>query len=231
MPVESPVVQRTALVAGGTGLTGAALLRLLLLTHDYTRVHALTRRPLLLDNARLANRVLDFDMLATRLAGMRCDDAYCCIGAAQGPRASLAELQRVDRDLVVAFGKAAKAAGATRLVVVSAADADCTSARPFLACKGEMEIMLREMRFASLEIMQPGAVIGVRAQGGAGDVARAGLLPLLNPLLVGNMAKKQAISAEDLAAAMLGAGRSLRRGVHCHAAGNLRDLAVAGRRL
>ena len=59
---ESKVVQqapqRVALVAGASGLTGAALLRLLLIGTDYARILAVTRRPLLQDHPRLANRVL-----------------------------------------------------------------------------------------------------------------------------------------------------------------------------
>lgn len=231
MVAGSAATQRVALVAGGTGLTGSELLRLLLRNNDYVRVHALTRRPLLMDHARLANRILDFAALEKQLAGLKCDDAYCCMGAAGGPAAQPAELQRVDRDLTLAFARAARVAGATRLVVVSAALAHRESARAFLACKGELEMALRELRFASLEILQPGPVLGLRAHGGAADLARLALLPLLNPLLPGNMAKRRAIPATQLAAAMLGAARSQRRGIHCHAGTGLRDLAAAGRRL
>jgi uncharacterized protein YbjT (DUF2867 family) len=219
-----------ALVAGGTGLTGTALLQLLLRNNDYARVHALTRRPLPLDHPRLANRILRFEELGARLMGLRCNDAYCCIGAAQGPRAPVAQLRSVDRDLVLAFARAAQAAGATRLVVVSAAHADSKSPRPFLACKGEMEQALRELRFTSLEILQPGAVLGLRPGAGPADILRLGLLPLLNPLLQGAMAPSRSIAAVDLAAAMLGAGRSQRQGVYAYTGRNLLDLAVAGRR-
>jgi uncharacterized protein YbjT (DUF2867 family) len=227
---DSQAGQRTALAAGGTGLTGTALLQLLLRNNDYSRVHALTRRPLPLDHPRLANRILKFEELGARLVGLRCNDAYCCIGAAGGPRAPAAQLRSVDRDLALAFARAAQAAGATRLVVVSAAGADSGSPRPFLASKGEMEQALRELRFASLEILQPGAVLGLRPGAGLADILRLGLLPLLNPLLQGRMASSRAVSAADLAAAMLGAGRSPRLGAHVYAAQNLRDLAVAGRR-
>ncbi len=228
--VDSQGSQRVALVAGGTGLTGAALLQLLLRNNDYTRVHALTRRPLPLDHPRLANRILQFEDLGARLTGLRCTDAYCSLGAAHGPRAPRAELMRVDRDLVLGFARAAQAAGATRLVVVSAAGAGSKSPLPFLACKGEMEAALRELRFSSLEILQPGPVLGLRPGAGPMDLLRMALLPLGNSFLQGKLAAKRSIPAEDLAAAMLGAGRSPRRGVYCHAGQNLRDLALAGRR-
>jgi uncharacterized protein YbjT (DUF2867 family) len=56
---ESP--GRTALVAGGSGLVGGQLLPLLLQSPQYTRVHALSRRPLPFDHPRLANRVVRFE--------------------------------------------------------------------------------------------------------------------------------------------------------------------------
>jgi uncharacterized protein YbjT (DUF2867 family) len=230
LAVESQAAQRVALVAGGTGITGAALLRLLLGNNEFARVHAVTRRPLPLDHPRLANRILKFEELGARLAGLRCTDAFCSIGASLGPRASAAQLRQVDVDLVLAFARAAQAAGATRLVVVSAARADRAATPPFQRSKGEMEALLRELRFPSLEILQPGPVLGLRAQATATDMLRLALLPLLNPLLQGGMAPSRAIQATDLAAAMLGAARSQRRGVYCYAGQGLRDLAIAGRR-
>ncbi len=230
MAAESQVAQRVALVAGGTGVTGTALLQLLLRNHEFSRIHAVTRRPLPLDHPRLANRILKFDELAARLAGLRCTDAFCCLGAALGPRAPAAELRQVDVDLVVAFARAAQAAGAMRVVVISAARADPKAPQPFQRCKGEMEFALREMRFPSLEILQPGPVLGLRPQGTATDMLRMAFLPMANPLLHGSMAPSRAIQATDLAAAMLGVARSQRRGVYNYAGQSLRDLAVAGRR-
>lgn len=227
---QTPAAQRVALVAGGNGLTGMALLQLMVRNNDYARVTALTRRPLAFDHQRLVNRILRFEELASRPAGLACTDAYCCLGAAGGPQAAAADLRAIDRDLVVAFAKAALAAGARRLVVVSAAGADSRSPRPFLASKGEMETTLRAMRFASLEILQPGPVLGMRPKSGAGELVKMAVLPLLNPLLRRSKSQAGAIAATDLAAAMLGAGRSPRQGVYAHSGQNLRDLAVAGSR-
>ncbi len=86
-------------------------------------MQALTRRPLPIEHSRLTNRILHYEELAARLAGSRCDDAFCCLGAAGGPRATEAALRKVDLELTLAFARAARAAGATRLVVISAAGA------------------------------------------------------------------------------------------------------------
>jgi uncharacterized protein YbjT (DUF2867 family) len=227
---NTQAVPRTALIAGASGLTGSELLKLLLRGGDYGRIHAITRRPLLVDHPRLANRILKFDELGARLTGLRCNDAFCCIGAAGGPGADVAELRKVDLELVVTFARAALSAGATRLVVVSAAGADKAADKPFRRIKGEMEAALRELRIASIDLLQPGAVLGIRPGSGAGDYLRAGLLPMVSPFLGGKAAASRGISAADLAAAMLGAARSQRRGVYAYAGQSLRDLAAAASR-
>ena len=229
MPVEAPIPQRMALVAGGTGLTGRALLQLLLKGADYARIHAITRRPVLLDNPRLANRVLPLEQVAARLAGTKVNDAFCCLGAPQARRGTRAQLRPVDVDLTLAFARAALGLGATRLVVVSAAGAGQGAASDFLKVKGELESALRELKVPAIDIMAPGVVTGLRAQMQPADWL-AMLRPLANPLLHGSLAARRAISPETLAAAMLGAARSQRGGVHVYSGTSLQELAESGLR-
>jgi uncharacterized protein YbjT (DUF2867 family) len=232
MAEAKPVQQtppRVALVAGASGLTGDALLRALLANNDYSRVLAVTRRPLLQDHPRLANRVLPMEQVQAGLAGQRCTDAFCCIGAPQARAGSLAQLTPVDVDLTLALARTAQALGATRFIVVSAAGADRNSKQPFLKAKGEMEAALRAVRFASVDILQPGVVLGIRAQMGVGAVLQMLLLPLVNPLLAGSLARRRAIAATDLAAAMVGAARSQRTGTSQYDGHSLQELARRGR--
>jgi len=230
MAVEIQPAPRVALVAGGTGLAGGALLRALLAGADYARVHAITRRPLLLDHPRLAIRVLAMDQIPAKLAGTKINDAFCCLGAAQARSASVAELRTVDLESTLAFARAAQALGATRLVVVSAAGASPSAAQPFLRVKGEMELALRELRFPSLDVLQPGAVFGLRPQASATALLQMLLRPAANPFLQGRLAAFRAISGEDLGAAMAGAARVRRGGVQLYAGQALRALSQAGRR-
>lgn len=222
---------RNALLAGATGLTGGTLLQLLLECGDYARVHALTRRVLPLDHPRLANRVVRLSELDRRLPGVRADDAFCCVGAAGGPAATAQELQAVDVGLVLAFATAARSAGATRLVVISALGADAASSNPFLRAKGEMEAALRGLDFKSLDIVRPGAVLGVRDGAGVGGLLGQGLRVLTNPLRVGRLAPTRALPSANIAAAMLAAARTGRRGVTLYSGQALEDLAAGKRRL
>jgi len=229
MPVEAPIAQRMALVAGGTGLTGRALLQLLLKGSDYARIHAVTRRPVPLDHPRLANRILPLEQVQAKLTGTRVNDAFCCLGAPQARRGTRAQLRPVDLELTLAFARAALALGATRFVVVSAAGAGRDAAGDFLKVKGELEAALRELRFPAIDIMAPGVVTGLRAQMQPADWL-AMLRPMLNPLLRGSLAGHRAVAPETLAAAMLGAARSQRGGVHVYSGTSLQELAESGLR-
>lgn len=198
---------RVALLAGASGLTGSALLRRLLDTAEFARVIALSRRLLPVEHARLANRILRFEEMEHSLKGLRCSDAFCTLGAAGGPRAAEAELRAVDLALVLAFARTARAAGATRLVVVSAAGADPAAATAFLRTKGEMESALRELGFPSVDVLRPGAVLGARHGDGPGDLLRSGLLRLAAPLLRRSAGALHAMPAGDLAATMRSVAR------------------------
>lgn len=219
---------RVALLAGASGLTGGALLKLLLRDDTFSRVIALSRRPLPVEHARFANRILRFEELELRLKGLHCTDAFCALGAAGGPRAAEPALRAVDLQLVMAFARAAHAAGATRLVVVSAAGARKDGAHPFQRVKGEMEAGLREVGFAALDILQPGVVFGPRREDGLGASLRQGVLAIVSPMLRRSK-ELNALSGEQLAGAMLAVARSRRRGANQYSGDSLASAVQSGR--
>lgn len=221
-------VRRIALVAGANGLTGSSLVRLLVLGGHYDRVEALTRRPLPMENPRLVNRILNYEELAARLAGSRCDDAFCCLGAAGGPRADPASLRKVDLNLTLAFGRAARAAGASRLVVISTARASQKAHGEFQRIKAEMEVAVRDLQFAAVDILQPWMVVGDRPGGRAVETLRQLAAPLVNLTLAGKFSDLRWVGGDELAAAMLGAARGQRRGVNTYSGKKLQQLTSAG---
>src|SRR6202041_3215984 len=187
---------RVALVAGGSGLVGAALLPLLLQSPQYTRVHALSRRPLPFDHPRLANRVVRFEAsLQAQLKGLQCQDAFCCLGTTIREAGSQAAFRAIDRDLVLEFAQLALASGAERMVVVSALGANAASKNFYLRVKGEMEKALEGLRFRALDILEPSLLLGARReQRLQGLGAQAGMW-LGNPLLLGSWARYRGIAA------------------------------------
>lgn len=204
---------RIALLAGASGLTGGCALDALLGAPDVSRVIAITRRPLGREHPRLANRIVQFERLETQLKGASCDVALCCLGTTQRKAGSQQRFRAVDVDCVVAFARAARAAGAKRFVVVSSAGADPQSRNFYLRTKGDMEQELETLGFESLDILQPALLLAWRSEMRPLERAARALMPLVNPLLRGKYLPYRGISARTVGAAMVGATRSGRRGV------------------
>jgi uncharacterized protein YbjT (DUF2867 family) len=223
---------RVALVAGASGLVGSHLLPLLLEADEYTRVHALSRRPLPLEHPRLANRVLRFDQpLQTQLKGLSCHDAFCCLGTTLRTAGSEAAFRAVDHDLVMAFARVALAAGATRLVVVSSIGASPEARNFYLRVKGETERDLQALQPASLDLLQPSLLLGFRRERRPLEVLAQGLMWAVRPLLAGRWSQYRAVDAALVAAAMRGAARSGRRGVYRYGYADFARLAALTRPL
>lgn len=218
---------RTALVAGASGLVGGHLLAVLLEAPEYARVYALSRRPLATEHPRLANRIVRFGQLGAQIAGLRCDDAFCCLGTTLREAGSREAFRSVDCGHVLEFAHAARAAGARRLVVVSSVGADARAKAFYLRVKGEMEEGLTGAGFTSLDILQPSLLLGWRRELRAVELTAGLTLPLVNPLLRGSVARFRAIPARTVAAAMLGAARSGRRGVYRYTWDGIQQLATA----
>ena len=216
---------RVALLAGASGLTGGYVLEALLEAADFSRVIAVTRRPLAREHARLANRIVQFDRMETQLQGSSCDVALCCLGTTIARAGSRANFREVDVDYVLAFARTARAANAQRFVVVSSAGADSRARNFYLRTKGEMEEELQTVGFPALDILQPGLLLGWRQEMRPLELAAMAFMPLLNPFLLGKRAAFRAISARAVAAAMVGAARSGRKGVQRYVNPGIRALA------
>ncbi len=203
-----------ALLAGASGFVGTRVLDALLDAPEVARVLAVTRRPLGREHPRLANRIVQFDHLERQLAGLKGQVAFCCLGARLGERdgAGNEAVRRVDLGYTLAFARAAKAAGAARFVVISAAGADVAAKSDYLRVKGELEQMLAGLGFGALDILQPAMVLGWPREMRAADVVRRAVMPLVNPFLVGQRAAQRGVPMATTAAAMLGTLRSGRRG-------------------
>jgi uncharacterized protein YbjT (DUF2867 family) len=222
---------RIALVAGGSGLVGGQLLPLLLQSPQYTRVHALSRRPLPFDHARMANRVVRFEAsLQAQLKGLQCQDAFCCLGTTIREAGSQSAFRAIDHDLVVEFGQLALGCGAQRLVVVSALGANAASKNFYMRVKGEMERALEALHIRSLDILQPSLLFGARRDLRVLELGAQAAMHLLNPLLLGSWSRFRAIPAATVAAAMCGVAASSRRGVYRYTHDAIVRLAAAGAR-
>jgi len=226
-PKTSTTAPRRAVVAGASGLIGRELLPLLCADPETSEVHALVRRPLVgLDaglDLRVQQHVIDYTSLAGALPA--CDDAYCCLGTTIDVAGSQAAFRAVDFDAALAFASAARAAGATRLAVVSALGASTASTVFYSRVKGEMEAAIATLGFDVVVIARPSLLAGDRAA--LGQKTRIGErvgLWLTAPFGALVPRSVRPIAAGRVAAAMLAALRQARPGVRIVLSGELQTL-------
>ena len=206
-------------------MVGSCLLQVLVEAPEYTRVYALTRRPLGRDHAKIANRIVIFNRLAEQLKGLNAQDAYCCIGTTIKEAGSQDEFRDADVEAVLRFAEAARALGATRFAVVSSVGADINSKKFYLRCKGEMEEGVSRIGFPALDIFQPSLLLGPRKHARPLETLGKLLAPAVNPLLTGARESWRAIPAQTVARGMLGAARRGGRGVYRHTYATICQLA------
>ncbi len=149
-----------ALLAGATGLTGHELAALwAAAVPSPATLHLLVRRALPA-GARQKVHVVDFQQLPVLPAA---SSAYCCLGTTIKVAGSQAAFRAVDHTAVLAFARAARAAGVQRFAVVSALGASPRAVSFYSRVKGEMEADLATLGFASLVIARPSLLAGKRS--------------------------------------------------------------------
>lgn len=235
MPTDH--TQRTALLAGATGLVGRELLQLLLADPRYSAVHCVGRRAPAVQHTKLVTHVVDFvnnTKLAAQLSALPvCDDVYIALGTTIKVAGSQAAFKAIDYDAVVAIAQANMAQSATnkiatdyRLGVVSAMGADTASSVFYNCTKGQMEATVSGLGYASLSIARPSLLAGDRAalQQTARPAEQLGL-KLMGAMSFLIPANYRAIQAAEVAQAlhcMVTAGHS---GTRIALSGQLHDLA------
>jgi uncharacterized protein YbjT (DUF2867 family) len=166
---------RTVLVAGATGLVGREILQGLLADDSVVAVHSLGRRELQLQHPKLTQHRVDFKALP---ALPSVGEAFIALGTTIKVAGSQEAFRAVDFDAVLAVAKAAKAAGAKRLGVVSAMGADKGSSIFYNRVKGETEEALSALGFDALVIARPSFLAGDRQA--VGQPVRSGEKLALN---------------------------------------------------
>lgn len=191
------------LLAGATGLIGREILALLLADPAVAQVHTLGRRAPVQTHARLQHHLSD---LRTLPALPPLDTAFIALGTTIKVAGSQEAFRAVDHDAVLAVARAAQAAGARRLGVVSAMGADARSSIFYNRVKGETEDALSAMGFDRLVIARPSLLIGDRASLGqpvrSGEGVGAVVSAWLRPLIPANY---RAIRVEHVARALVDA--------------------------
>jgi len=207
-----------ALLAGASGLVGREIAR-----HwpGPGTLHTLLRRP---PPGAAAGKALVVDFAALP-ALPRAGTAFCALGTTIKTAGSQAAFRAVDFDAVLAFARAARAAGVSRFATVSALGANARSSNFYSRVKGEAEAALAELGFDCLLIARPSLLVGDREA--IGQPTRSGetlAIALTRPLAPLIPAAWRPISAATVARALLRAAADARPGLRVLSSGEMQSL-------
>lgn len=215
-PAATQATTRVALLAGATGLVGEALLTQLLADPLYATVVTTGRRA---PPSPGRSRFVASSSLSPTLAdiGQRVDDAFCCLGTTRRKAGSRAAFEQVDFHLVLAFARAAHAAGARRFVVVSSLGASARSLSFYLRVKARMEEAVSEVGFEAVHVLRPSLLTGARSELRLAENLAEQVLNRVAPLMRGPLTAYRPVAATEVAASMRAAARMARAGFYIHA--------------
>ena len=199
---------RIALV-GATGLIGSSLIQYGVGRSDLFRIIGIARREAPLpQGARMELLVAETAGWPDAIAAANADVLVCALGTTWAKAGKdEATFRAVDHDLVLACGKAAKAAGIRQIIMVSSVGADAGAKNFYLRVKGEAEQQLGKLGLTRLDVLRPGLLRGPREERRPAE--KLGMLasPVADLLLHGQFRKYRSIKAEVLVRAIIGLTR------------------------
>ena len=222
------ITKKTVLLAGATGLVGNAILQRCVADRKIAAIVVPTRRPVSIKHPKIRNIVMDLlagengepspalsDAIAKASAG-EIDSYISALGTTIKTAGSREAFISVDRDLVCRFAEIAKQHNARQVVFVSSVGATRQTDNFYLRVKGETEDLLERMKFARVDILRPGVLLGPRADSRPGEAIAQKLSFIYNPLLQGPLRRYRAIKADAVAAATLALLRKKDPGIFVH---------------
>lgn len=195
--------ERSALIAGATGLIGGHVLDILLSNPAYGKVITLGRNKPERIHTRLISLTGNFNKPGEVLDGHRIDDIYCCLGTTMKKAGSRPAFFKVDFEYVVSLAEYGLDNGARHFMLVSSSGANAKSSNFYLRVKGEVENTLKVLNYRSMHVMRPSLLLGERGESRPGEKFAELLLKALRPVMVGPLVKFRPIEARSVAAAMV----------------------------
>ena len=206
--------QRTALLAGASGLIGGHCLDLLLRDPVYGKVIVLARRPLSGRHPKLEQHIADFDRLTDDARIFHVDDVFCCLGTTIKQVGSQEVFYKVDCLYPLEIARLALKHSAKQFLIVTALGADPKSRVFYNRVKGEVEQKLTPLGFQALYIFRPSLLLGNRQEIRLGEEIVKNLFKPLSRIMVGPLKKYRPIEARTVAHAMVQTAKKDLKGIY-----------------
>ena len=189
-----------SIVLGSTGLIGKHLLNYL--GEKDLSVIAITRRPIEDIPKNASPMIIDFDEFLDQGHLPDCEHIYICLGTTIKKAGSQESFKKVDLDYCLDFANKARESGATTISLVTSVGANADSKNFYLKTKGKLENEIKAMGFDSVNIFQPGLLLGNRDEIRPLEFLGQYGSFLLNMVLFGSLKKYRSIEASKVANAM-----------------------------
>ena len=201
-------MSKTAIILGGTGLTGGILLNKLLADSTYSKIKLFSRSSADVKSEKLEQYLINLFQLENYKEDFTGDVVFCCIGTTAAKTKDSAKYKQIDYGIPVKAAKIAKENKIDTFVVMSSMGADVTSNTFYSQIKGEMERDVLKQKIKNTYILRPSLIGGDREEFRLGERIGKGIMSVLNPLFVGGLKKYKMIHPEDIASCMQSLAKS-----------------------
>ncbi|WP_456275979.1 oxidoreductase [Bacillus sp. AK128] len=195
--------QKSALIAGASGLVGSELLTYLLNEPGYEKVNAIVRKPLGIEHPKLMEIICDFDKLEEVQEYFAVDDVFCCLGTTIKKAKTKEAMYKVDVEYPLTIAKLAREKGiAQHFILISSMNANSASRIWYSKMKGILEEKLQAMSFPTISIIRPSLLLGDRNEFRFGENTAIKVFKGLSLFIKGSWKSRLAIEANTVARAM-----------------------------
>ncbi|KRF19477.1 NAD(P)H-binding protein [Paenibacillus sp. Soil787] len=222
---------KTAIVAGGSGLVGRELIKLLLEDQAYTKVIALVRKNMQISHLsgkeKLVQIVTDFSNLDALIEPSIMEHAhvFCTLGTTIKKAGSQEQFRKVDLAYPMKLGQMASTGKADVFAIVTAMGANRKSSIFYNQVKGEVEEGLRELKLRALYMLRPSLILGDRDETRWGEKWGSVVSRAISPLMIGRLRTYRPIHAKTIAKGLIKSAESGQIGAHVLLSAQIAELA------
>jgi uncharacterized protein YbjT (DUF2867 family) len=194
---------KTAILLGATGLTGGALLDLLLKDESYSVIKLFSRSSIGFSDPKIEEHLVNLFELEKYKEQFTGDEVFCCIGTTKAKTPDEDTYHKIDYGIPVTAAKLAKSNKIKKFLVISALGADADSGIFYNRTKGEMERDVMRENITETYIFEPSLIAGPRKEKRFFEALAKNLMKIGNYLLVGPLKKYRSIHPNIIAKAMI----------------------------
>ncbi len=206
----------TAVVIGASGLIGNHLVDELLKDHAFGHVRVLVRNQLPVIHDKLQQAITDFNNVDDyREKFGNGNIIFSCIGTTQKKvKGNNTLYEKIDFDIPVNAAKIGVSKNYTKFLIVSSVGANENSSNFYLKLKGKTENAISKFEFETICFFRPSMLLGERKELRRGEKILQAGMKFISPLLFGKLKKYRAISAINVARAMVRESKQNDPGIH-----------------